>query len=301
MKIATTTQEVQCFSKNIGDAIRLYEGTGFKYLDFSFYFMAEEGHPFMSDNWKDYIMEAKDAADSLGMKFVQAHAPSCPLLGENMERSIMATCRSIEACAMLGIKEMAIHSAIDDAFKYPGDKLAYFEANRPFFEALIPSMEKYDVNILLENTCLVNMGGRYFPITAEDLNDMIGFLGHKKFAAVWDTGHALIQGLDIHNELVSLGANLRALHIHDNFKNADFHLPLFVGGLDVDNLMQGIIDSGFGGYFTYEVLGLIKKKGDNTGGGKRLLDPPAAAVKAALRYNYEVAKSILEAYGMYDE
>ena len=71
MKIATTIGEVYAFTSSPAEAIRQYEGTDFKYLDYSFYTVLRQGDPFMSDAWKDVVLEAKESADKLGFQFVK--------------------------------------------------------------------------------------------------------------------------------------------------------------------------------------------------------------------------------------
>ena len=105
MKIATTIGEMYSYAEKPAKAIEAYEGTGFKYLDYSFYNVVRTpDHPFMTDNWKEEIFEAKATAQRLGFSFVQAHAPDCDIRGEGAEKGILATIRSIEACGILGIK-----------------------------------------------------------------------------------------------------------------------------------------------------------------------------------------------------
>jgi sugar phosphate isomerase/epimerase len=145
---------------------------------------------------------------------------------------------------------------------------------------MIPHMEKYGVNVLIENSCEANMKGKYFPMTGEDMNAFIDALDHPMFGACWDTGHANVQRVNMHDELVTLGKNLKALHVHDNNGYGDQHLPPFEGNLNFDCLMQGIIDSGYDGYFTFEVESYnppnleLKKQGltDLYNSGKKLLD-----------------------------
>jgi sugar phosphate isomerase/epimerase len=260
MKIATTIGEMYAFTESPAEAVRQYENTGFKYLDYSFYSVVSNANdPFMSDGWKGGVLEAKAAAEELGFKFVQAHAPACKIIGEGSDIGLMATKRSIEACGMLGIKNMVIHSGISPEYKYPQDKLAYFKANEPFFRALIPEMEKYEVNILFENTTIKHCGnGDFFPITGQDLNDFVEFMGHPLFGAAWDVGHANMDGIDHYTEIMTMGKNLKALHIHDNDGKKDLHTAPFLGTLNFDSLMRGLIDSGYDGYFTLEADGFFK-------------------------------------------
>ena len=150
MKLATTIGEMYAFTKTPAEAVRQYEGTGFRCLDYSFYNVAKNpSNPFMGENWRDQILEAKAAAEELGFTFVQAHAPDCALRGEGLERGLLATVRSIEACGMLGIRNMVIHSGFFPEYKYPQDAQAYFRANEPFMRALIPAMEQHGPMFLM--------------------------------------------------------------------------------------------------------------------------------------------------------
>ncbi len=58
MKIATTIGEMYLYTENPVKSIESYEGTGFKYLDYSFYDVVRtHNHPFMSDNWKEFLKQ----------------------------------------------------------------------------------------------------------------------------------------------------------------------------------------------------------------------------------------------------
>ena len=84
MKIATTIGEMYDYFSTPADAIRSYAGTGFKYLDYSFYYDHKEPSPFMLDDdrfWKQQIEDSMAAADECGFSFVQAHAPGYNPLG----------------------------------------------------------------------------------------------------------------------------------------------------------------------------------------------------------------------------
>ncbi len=305
MKIATTIGEMYAFTTSPAEAIRQYEGTGFRYLDYSFYSVLRPNHPFMGDAWKNEVLEAKAAAEELGFRFVQAHAPCCEVIGGDTERELEATIRSIEACGMLGIKNMVIHSACVPEYKRSGDARAYFKANEPFFKALIPAMEKHGVNILFENTTIKHCGdGNYFPIYAEDLNDFIAHMNHPLFGAAWDVGHAHMDDIDHEAEIMAMGKNLRAIHVHDNDGRRDMHTAPFLGTLNYDSLMRGLINSGFDGYFTLESDGFFKHTRSTTRMKEpngRLAHPTLEIKKQALSLLYLIAKTILSEYGVFEE
>lgn len=303
MKIATTIGEVYGYTKSPAEAVRFYEGTGFKYLDYSFYNALNPDSPdyMMDDNWRERVLEAKAAAEELGFTFVQAHAPCCALRGEGMEDGIESTLRSIEACGMLGIKVMVIHSGCWSDFKYPDGQEGNHKANEPFMRALIPAMEKYDVRILFENTTMKHTGGgNYFPITGNDLNAFVAFMDHPLFGACWDVGHAHMDEIDHQKEINDMGKNLLAIHVHDNDGRKDFHNAMFCGSLDFDSLIRGLMDIDYKGYFTLETDGFFKYNRLKVE-GDRLKHISNDLKKDALKLQYKLAKYILEAYDLYEE
>lgn len=301
MKIATTTGEVRGYAATPAEAVKMYEGTGFKHLDFSFCEVLQEGDPFMTDAWRDQILEAKETAQALGMDFVQAHAPGCKICGGDTAREATAVIRSIEACGLLGIENMVIHSGFLPGFTYPDDMQAYCRANEPFFRALIPAMERCGVHLLFENTTEKHCrGGKFFPILGRDLNEMVAFMRHPLFGTAWDVGHANMDDIDHAAQIREMGSNLRAVHVHDNFGEKDIHLVPLMGTADYDNFMQGLLDVNFPGYFTLEIKNnfFFERRKELTG---PLAHPSVEIKKAALQLQYAVAKSILQAYNVYEE
>ncbi len=305
MKIATTIGELYAFCHNDpAEAVRMYEGTGFRYLDYSFYNVLASGHRFMTDGWEAMVHEAGDAAAKLGMKFVQAHSPNYNPLGNPgntayHEAGLEASVRSVRACGMLGIPAIVVHTGITMDYLYPADKGGYFRANLPFCRALLSEAEKWNVKICIENSAEGNMGPRYFFMTAEDMNDFIAYADHPLLGGCWDTGHGHMRGTDPCRELVTLGRNLTCVHIHDNMGSRDEHIAPFFGTIDMDSVVQGLIRSGFDGYFTFESDSFLSASAAH--GSDRLKTVPIDVKRAALSLLYQIGKSCLDAYGIYEE
>lgn len=305
MKIATTIGEMYAFCHNDpAEAVRMYEGTGFKYLDYSFYNVLSPGHRFMTNEWKAMVTEAGDAAAKLGMKFVQAHSPNYNPLGQvgntaYHEAGLEASIRSVTACGMLGIPAVVVHSGITEDYLYPAGKDGYFRANLDFYRALLNEAEKWNVKVCIENSAEGNMGSRYFFMTAEDMNDFIAYVDHPLLGGCWDIGHGHMRGADTCRELVTLGKNLTCVHIHDNMGSRDEHIAPFSGNIDMDNFMEGLIQSGFDGYFTFESDNFLPASAVH--GSDRLKTVPVDVKRAALSLLYQIGKSCLTAYGIYEE
>ena len=73
----------------------------------------------------------------------------------------------------------------------------------------------------------------------------------------------------------------------------DQHQAPYTGTVDYDELMRGIIDSGFKGYFTYEADGYYsKRKGDPM--------PTLEIKQAVVKLLYQIAQDLLKRVDMYE-
>lgn len=303
MKIATTIGEMYKFGETPADAIRCYRGTGFKYLDYSFYYAhINKNSPYMEDDdraWKKEIEDALIAAEECGFKFVQAHAPGYnPFSKGDYSKCIRAMQRSVEACAMLGIPVTVMHTSFSQDYQYPADRDGYFEYNRKFVSDILKTAEKYGIKVCVENTSSGNMGTQYFPRTAAELNDFIAYMNHPLLGACWDTGHAVMERkFDQYADLKELGKNLKAVHIHDNGIHGDQHLAPYCGHLQLDSIVRGLIDIGYQGSFTFESDMFLN--GCNGDGPLRKI--PLELRKDGLTLLYKIGKFALETYNLFEE
>ena len=282
----TTTSDLYGFFDTPAEAVSFYEGTGWRYLDYSFSDALRGNDPLMRENWRELFHQAKKRADELGIRFVQAHSPSYNPLNPASDkvRGREAMVRAIEACRILGIENMVTHMGFSHDYPYPAGEADCFRENCRFFRSLIPHLEEHEVTLCMENSCEINMKGRYFCTNAKELKAFLAELGHPRFAAAWDIGHAHLQGLDTAEEMVKLGEALRAIHIHDNNGKSDQHLPPYTGTVDFNQLRRGITESGFSGYFTFEADRFAEYQ----------KDLPLALKKASLIYLYESGKAMLK-------
>lgn len=311
MKLATTIGDFFNQTKTAAEAVRSFEGTGFRYLDYNFYHTIYKGSPFLEDNWMDAVHEAAEEAERLGFTFVQAHSPNYNPLDPKAdhEAGMLATLRSIEACGYLGIPNLVVHSGYTMDLKYPQDKEAYFAKNKEFYAKLFPAMEKYNVNVLIENSAEGNMGGRYFFMTGQDMVDFIDYAGHPLLHACWDIGHANMRGANQYEEIMTLGKHLKAVHIQDNFGTFDEHMAPLMGTTDMDAVLQGLLDSEFGGYFTFEADNMLNAwnawphpRRDTEGLRPRKIAGPSAELRSkAEALLYEIGKFMLSQYGCFEE
>lgn len=309
MKLATTTGDFLHFCDNDTDCVTEVVRAGFKYIDLSLYDGIGPNWCYFKESWREDTAKLKAHAESLGASFVQAHSPGGnPLqFGESFEILVASTIRSIEICAELGIKNTVFHTGYSDEFGYtPEGKKGYFEGNMIFINRILPTAEKYGVNILIENSTRANMKDKYFFLTGDDMREFIEYANHPLIHACWDTGHANVEGHQ-YSDIMSLGKDLHALHVNDNRSKRDEHMLPFMGSLSIDELMCGLIDSGYEGYFTFESSSTLVhprywlSKRHTFDRDDRCLRPPLELARITEKLMYETGKYILSSYNCFEE
>ena len=311
MKLASTTGEFHGYARTPADAVRFYEGTGFRHLDYNFYDVLRPGSPFLGDRWLDEVEEAGREAERLGFDFIQAHSPNYNPFDPKAdhEAGMLATIRSIEACGRLGIPNIVVHPGMTTELTYPDGRDGYFSRNRDFYRSLFPAMEKWNVNVLIENSAEANMGTRYFFMTGQEMRDFADYVDHPLLHCNWDIGHANMRGTDQREDILAMGGHLRGLHIQDNFGACDEHIAPFMGTTDMDAVMQGLLEVGYQGYFTFETENMLlsygrwphKRRQAPSVTERRLAVPPLDLRRKAAALLYEIGRSILFAYDCYEE
>lgn len=304
MKIATTTEDFFRFCKTDEERIRELHRAGFRYIDFSMYNFTPDC-VYMGDNWRGEALRLRELAESLGMRFVQAHSQGGnPLSGDaaHVDFLLRATLRSLEICEVLGIPNTVVHNGCADGLS----KEAWFDANKAFYEKLFPTMERCGVNVLCENSTKANMGSRYFINSGSDMREFIQYVNHPMIHACWDTGHANCEG-NQYGDILALGDELYAIHFNDNRGKADEHVAPFLGTLNYDEVITALVDAGYRGYFTLECTSSLRPYDCWTGQRQRfekesrLREPQLFMQRHIEAMMYDTAKWMLEEYGVFDE
>jgi len=306
MKLATSTGDFGRICKTEEEKIFELHHAGFRYIDMSFYTANKPDSFLMRDDWHDYMKKLRYFADSLGMKFVQSHAPGGNPLrrDENFDLLIESTIRTIEACSILGIETTVFHTGVEKGIS----KEDYFKKNLEVIELFFPAMEKFGVNLLVENSTKVNMGGEYFFYTGEEMREFCEYSKNPLVGACWDTGHANIENHQ-YDDIMAMGDCLRAIHFNDNRGERDEHVAPYCGTMALDDIMCGLIDSGYKGYFTLECESTLRPGNCWTGKrrtsphGDRLYEMPNSLniFRKHEEMLYEIAKYILEGYDLFEE
>ncbi len=307
MKLATTTGDfTHYFSNDLQRVKGLYDA-GFRYIDLGMYQGDSADWIYLQPGWEQKIDELKAYAEELGMQFVQAHAPGSrinPMTTDPADYDLLvkSTRRSIEICGRLGIPNIVIHTGWREDVRYcKEDEPAYFAENKKFIDALIPTMEQTGVNVLIENSCRVNMGEQYFFMTGAEMKAFLRYVNHPLLHACWDVGHALLEGHQ-YQDLLDLGDDLRAVHIHDNRGKRDDHMLPYMGKINLDEVLQGLRDCGYQGYFTFECDGaLLSAKRRFPWENSKLTESPLFMKEAMEKLLFQTGVYILKQYDCYEE
>lgn len=116
--------------------------------------------------------------------------------------------------------------------------------------------ERFGTGIALENLFRKMMpGGLETLLRIHDRFDA------ENIGICWDTGHANMMEFDQSEAIGLMGARIKCTHIHNNFKNGDFHLPPDAGTIDWKAVMQAFKDIGYGGPLTLETQCLYPEDG----------------------------------------
>ena len=299
MKLATTLGDFGRYARSTKECIQLVHDAGFRYIDIGL-----GGKLFSEDDsWRAVARDLLDHAEGLGMRFVQSHSPNATILGtpERWEKEVFRGKRSLEICAEMGIPQVVIHASYTSK---PICKESWYAENVRFYRELLPVAEQTGVTILTENTTHANLReGTYYMYTGKDMVEFIEYVGHPLLAAVWDTGHGNTEGSQYDN-ILALGKHLKGLHVHDNNGKADEHTMPYTGVLNLDQVMNGLLDVGYEGYFTFEVLNALRRGKDGRpefARDTRLFEPTLEMQIDMERLLYHIGRHALSAYNVFEE
>jgi sugar phosphate isomerase/epimerase len=164
---------------------------------------------------------------------------------EEVRRSATAALTAcLAAFAAIGARWMNVHP---DAHAPMHDRAFVVGQNLKSLGALVEEGRKVGVGVMVEN---VPAGFN----TAEQLGDLLDPL--PDLGLHLDVGHANLRVAANTTEpiLARFGGRLRHVHLHDNNGEADLHLPLGAGTIDVARLVRAIRRCGYDETITLEVF-----------------------------------------------
>ena len=315
MKLASSTGDFIQYVESVEESVAYFKDTKFKYINIEQSASVEELFSDNDDDWKRFADRCAEAATKAGVTYVLSHAPCLhkPILSalenkddEEYRRNVRAIRRSIEVCNTLNIHRVVVHACPDDSFTQD----MFYKYNTMFYSEFFDLAEKYDITILTENWD--NDNTQFY--TGKQMKDFLDSVGHPLLGACWDTAHGNIslkaREIGQYQNIIDIGDKLKGLHISDNFGDVHHHTWPFAGRISFDQIMQGLCDINYDGYFTYEAsytllhhreLPYHRKpwiREDKT--VTTLLDPSIQLKQKAVDLLYDIGQYILESYDCFE-
>ena len=206
--------------------------------------------------------EALKAIKSEGMFVGQVHLPYLPNGSdcyewnnyESFESYMLERLKNaIRICHELGCRIAALH------LYYGDDPEDTWNGNVRLIEQLLPTLEKYDVRLALENV-YAHDGKNYldsYVAYPEQLMKYVEYFNSDYVGICLDTGHANIFGIDVIAAVRLFGKKLYALHTNAN-AGEDQHaipmtVPTWLDKVDYEEMAKALAEAGYEGTMNFEI------------------------------------------------
>lgn len=215
------------------------------------------------DEVKEYYQDELNAIRRNGLVISQAHAvfPSyIPGHPEMLEYSMEIQKRIVEYCAEIGCNRLVIHniSLTDQDDQNTPESIEAM--NIRMFTSLIPVLKNNQVIVCLE-TLFTHRGRDVLEGTCANayeavryIDQLNGLAGREAFGICLDTGHMNLLRKDLRAYIPVVGNRIKALHIHDNRADEDFHLAPFTGNINWKHFVQSMHEIGYQGDIDFETF-----------------------------------------------
>ena len=234
----------------IVSGLEFMKEVGFDAVDFSMKSIEN-----LSCDWQKHIEAAKEAEKRLGIRHEICHLPFDGKVAVDPERVLpfkKKMLRCIEVSAMLGVDYAVLHPNTWNVPLNEYDRRAEYDSVMRHFEPFVKKAESLGVRLAVENMRLAPSAvpsHRY----CQDPDELCEVADAFGIDVCWDFGHANIGDLRQSEALLYVGKRLKVLHVNDNNRIEDDHVPPFSGKVDWRDAMKGLALSGFDGLFNYEI------------------------------------------------
>lgn len=255
---------------SLEDSLKMIRAAGFDGVDFSLWYYSFGDHAVLEqDDWREWVQGVCGRLAENNLLVPQAHAYwqhpwqlnedfSYVLPGEIFHRNI-------EACHMLGCHQLVFHP-VQHFFPLKNvedTRRKVIDANVKWFSALLPTAEKYGVELLIENIFdyqhVQSPDAPPVPLSrCEDILELLEKISHPLMKTCLDTGHANIAGDDVPRMIHLYGNKLSALHMQDNFGKIypiyeDIHLFPGTARLDWQKIFAALKEINYQGHLNMEI------------------------------------------------
>lgn len=253
---------------NDKDLFLAIKQSGFDYVDYYISRYATSSPHFLEKECDliAYFTDLKNYADQIGLKIHQTHAPypTQPHNGKDSQSMFKSMQDAIHASAILGAKYVIMHpqrSMLDQNHKLY-DSLIQKDVD--FYGSLLPTLEKHNMTLAIENMYGRSKNNQIVHCTmsiAEHILKALELLNNNHYCACLDIGHAHILHEDSGVSFIkALGANLKVIHLHDNFRTEDDHLAPTLGSINWQEVITTLQSINYSGVCNLEAHGSSRAK-----------------------------------------
>lgn len=258
---------------DIATSFSILHQAGFDAVDFPLCSYCEhDGDPMLMPAWREWAQSVRALADEHGLIIGQVHAHwrmESPVNEDfSCDPPLEVIHRNFEVCRIWGTRRLIFHPC-QRYFRLPdaADRQKVLDANVEWFRQLLPTAEKFDVEIHIENLFdhkHVQLEGdpRLAFCTAEDILYIVNQLNHPLVRVCLDTGHANINAMDIPQMVRMYGKKLGSLHLNDNFGKIypiyeDVHMFPCAGRVPMADIFAALVEVGYDGTLNMEPNGSL--------------------------------------------
>ena len=250
MKIVTPTGNAVTRQGGIAKVIATLAEAGFDGVDITMTNLEEA----WNCDTKTFIREAKQALADCHIEALQAHAPFPGRRFGDAEynaRLEPAVICSMEVAAALGVPAIVIHPLYCPTLT-ASEQMAF---NMAYYRELAPVAKSLGIRIAVENMYRSTGPDHFFPNVCSVPSEHAAYLDELAsdvFVGCVDVGHYAMLGIDPAQAIREMGHRVGTLHIHDNNRVHDLHLPPFMGYLKWESIAEALAEIGYQGHFTFE-------------------------------------------------
>jgi len=173
------------------------------------------------------VKQVAGALEKNGLE-VTLHGPFMDLSPGGVDRKIKEVTldrlsKTIEMAAILKPKIIVFHPGYEK-WKFNGDVKLWFKSSLETWRPLVQEAESMGLTLAIENV---------FEETPESLKTLLEEIDSPHFRFCFDTGHHnVFSRVPLQNWFGALGRYLCEVHLHDNRREMDEHLPIGEGTFD---------------------------------------------------------------------
>lgn len=157
------------------------------------------------------------------------------------EAAIKEAIRYFEVFNKLGVEFVTIHAHWPDIVFSPREGVDFQIES---LSKLVKEAEKYDLKLMYEPTDTFNDNIENISVVLQEVPELFFHL---------DIGHANLFGRKPEEFIEKFYQKLKHVHLHDNFGNADLHLPIGCGAIDWEGALN-VLKKYYDGTITLEIF-----------------------------------------------